>query len=347
MSRTRTERLVNLVICLLSTRRFLTAAQIAATVPGYEHDPEDGRDHEAFQRKFERDKAELRDLGVPLETGTASAFDPEPGYRIGRRDYALPDIPLEPDEAAAVGIAARLWQQTGLAAAASSGLAKLRAAGIDVDPNATLGVEPVVTVDPAFEPLTAAMRARQAVTFDYRIPEEDAASTRHLQPWGTVCWRGRWYVVGHDLDRQATRCFRLSRVQGTIRRYGRAGAYTPPDGVDLIGHVARWSTPVERTGRATVLIKPGRAAGVRRWAEELIPGPQGDRAVLRYAEPEGLANWLVGYGADVTVLDPPAVRDAAVARLRALAAGYPSPRALGVTPPVTPRLGADTAARVA
>ena len=50
MSRTRTERLVNLVICLLSTRRFLTAAQIAATVPGYEHDPEDPRDHEAFQR---------------------------------------------------------------------------------------------------------------------------------------------------------------------------------------------------------------------------------------------------------------------------------------------------------
>ena len=75
MSRTRTERLVNLVICLLSTRRFLTAAQIAATVPGYEHDPEDPRDHEAFQRKFERDKAELRELGVPLETGLASAFD--------------------------------------------------------------------------------------------------------------------------------------------------------------------------------------------------------------------------------------------------------------------------------
>ena len=133
MSRTRTERLVNLVICLLSTRRFLTAAQIAATVPGYEHDPEDPRDHEAFQRKFERDKAELRDLGVPLETGTASVFDTEPGYRIARRDYALPDIHLEPDETAAVGIAARLWQHAGLAAA-SSGLAKVRAAGVERRP---------------------------------------------------------------------------------------------------------------------------------------------------------------------------------------------------------------------
>lgn len=184
MSRSRTERLVNLVICLLSTRRFLTAAQIAATVPGYEHDPEDAKEHEAFQRKFERDKAELRELGVPLETGTASVFDAEPGYRIAHREYALPDIPLAPDEAAAVGIAARLWQHAGLAAAASSGLAKLRAAGVDVDPQATLGLEPMVTVDPSFAPLTAAARDRREVTFDYRVPDRDAPTRRRLQPWG-------------------------------------------------------------------------------------------------------------------------------------------------------------------
>jgi proteasome accessory factor B len=315
VSRTRTERLVNLVICLLSTRRFLTAAQIAATVPGYEHDPDDAKDHEAFQRKFERDKAELRDLGVPLETGTASIFDTEPGYRIARREYALPDIPLAPDEAAAVGIAARLWQHAGLAAAASSGLAKLRAAGIDVDPHATLGVQPVVTVDPAFEPLTAAVRTRQAVTFDYRVPEDDAASTRRLQPWGAVCWRGRWYVVGHDLGREAPRCFRMSRIVGPVRRIGRPGAYEPP-AVDLISYVARWYGPVERPGRATVLLRPGKAAGIRRWAENVVSGEDGDRATLTYSDAEGLAHWLVGYGADVLVLDPPEVRDHVTARLR-------------------------------
>ena len=125
MSRTRTERLVNLVICLLSTRRFLTAAQIAATVPGYEHDPEDPRDHEAFQRKFERDKAELRELGVPLETGTASVFDTEPGYRIAHREYALPDILLSPDEAAAASPAcchSRAAMPTAAASSGSSGM---------------------------------------------------------------------------------------------------------------------------------------------------------------------------------------------------------------------------------
>jgi proteasome accessory factor B len=328
VSRTRTERLVNLVICLLSTRRFLTAAQIAATVPGYEHDPEDPRDHEAFQRKFERDKAELRDLGVPLEIGTASVFDNEPGYRIAHREYALPDILLEPDEAAAVGIAARLWQHAGLAAAASSGLAKLRAAGVEVDPQATLGVEPVVTVDPAFGPLTTAARDRRAVTFAYRPPENDEPVTRRLEPWGVVCWQGRWYVVGHDRDRRATRCFRLSRIVGNVRATGRAGAFTPPQNEDLISHVARWSGPVAHNGRARVTVRPGRAAGLRRWALDSAAGPDGDVLTIPYADSERLASTLVGYGADVRVDGPPELREAVIQRLKEVVARHDRPAAV-------------------
>lgn len=324
MSRTRTERLVNLVICLLSTRRFLTASQIAAIVPGYEHDPDDARAHDAFQRKFERDKAELRELGVPLETGTASAFDVEPGYRITRRDYALPDIPLAPEEAAAVGIATRLWRHAGLAAAASSGLAKLRAAGVEVDPQATIGVEPVVTVDAAFEPLARAARQRRVAVFSYWAPERDSPVSRRLQPWAVVCWRGRWYVVGHDLDRAATRCFRLSRISGPVRLTGPAGAYQPPADVDLISHVARWHGPDQRDGRATVLVRPGRAVGVRRWAQEVTAtgGPDGDLVVLRYCDPYELAGRLVGYGDDLVVLDPPEVREAVIQRLKEVAARH-------------------------
>ena len=322
MSRTRTERLVNLVICLLSTRRFLTAAQIAATVPGYEHDPDDPRDHEAFQRKFERDKAELRELGVPLETGTASVFDTEPGYRIAHREYALPDILLSPDEAAAVGIAARLWQHAGLAAAASSGLAKLRAAGVDVDPHATLGVEPVVTVDPAFGPLTSAARDRRAVTFTYRAPEVDDPATRRLEPWGVVCWQGRWYVVGHDRDRGATRCFRLSRIVGPVRASGPARAFAPPRDVDLISHVAQRFGPVAHTGRAFVTVRPGRAAGLRRWAVDVVPGPDSDRLTVPYADVERLAGTLVGYGADVRVEGPPELRETVIQQLKEVVARH-------------------------
>jgi proteasome accessory factor B len=320
VSRSRTERLVNLVICLLATRRFLTAAQIAAMVPGYEHNPHDDREHEAFQRKFERDKAELRDLGVPLETGTSSAFDTELGYRIVRREYELPDIALEPDEAAAVGIAARLWQHAGLAEAASSGLAKLRASGIEVDPQATLGVEPVVSVDPGFGPIAAASRARRVVAFNYRVPEEDRATRRRLQPWGVVCWRGRWYVVGHDLDRRAERCFRLSRIVGAVTAVGPAGAFTPPT-VDLIDYVAHSrSGPIEHPLKATLRIKPGRAAGVRRWADSVTLDGDADQVVVSYSDARGLAHWLVGYGSDVEVIEPPEVRAAVIERLTEIVA---------------------------
>jgi proteasome accessory factor B len=259
---------------------------------------------------------------VPLETGTASVFDTEPGYRIAHREYALPDIPLEPDEAAAVGIAARLWQHAGLAAAASSGLAKLRAAGVEVDPQATLGVEPVVTVDPAFGPLTGAARDRRAVTFSYRVPEVDDPATRRLEPWGVVCWQGRWYVVGHDRDRGATRCFRLSRIVGNVRLTEPAHAFTPPKNVDLISHVATWSGPIAHDGRATVTVRPGRAAGLRRWAVEAVPAPDGDRLTVPYADVERLAGTLVGYGADVRVESPPELREAVIQQLKEVVARH-------------------------
>jgi proteasome accessory factor B len=269
VSRRRTERLVNLVLCLLSTRRFLTAAQIAGIVPGYDYDPDDPKVHEAFQRMFERDKGELRELGVPLETGTNSVFDTEPGYRIARNDYALPELRLDPEEAAAVGIAAQLWHHAQLSNAASSGLVKLRAGGVDLADGPPLGIEPVVSVDPAFSPMLAAIDVRRAVRFSYRTPRDGEPRKRQLQPWGVVSWRGRWYVVGHDLDRNATRCFRLSRVVGEVTAFGRKGAFARPEGLDLVGQVAAFDPEPTERKTALVRVRAGAAAGLRRLAEKV------------------------------------------------------------------------------
>ena len=116
MSAHKTERLLNLVICLLSTRQFLAKEQIRTAVPQYAECPSD----EAFDRMFERDKEELRDMGVPLETGGNDAwFDDEVGYRVDRAAYALPEVSFTPDELAVLGLASRVWQQASLAAPAS------------------------------------------------------------------------------------------------------------------------------------------------------------------------------------------------------------------------------------
>ena len=331
MSRTRTERLVNLVICLLSTRRFLTAAQIAATVPGYEHDPEDPRDHEAFQRKFERDKAELRELGVPLETGTASVFDTEPGYRIAHREYALPDIPLAPDEAAAVGIAARLWQHAGLAAAASSGLAKLRAARRRRRPAG----HPRRRAGGHRRPgVRAAHRRRPGPPGGHlRLPGA-RATTPPDPPAAAV---GRGVLAGPVVRRRPRpgprRRPAASGCPGSSARSGGSagrGAYDAARDVDLISYVASWSGPVERTGRATVLVRPGRAAGLRRWAGDERARP-GRRPARCCATPTPDC-WPAGSSATARTCgcsDPPEVREAVIQRLKEIVARHDAVAGLG------------------
>ncbi|MGH3263497.1 MAG: helix-turn-helix transcriptional regulator, partial [Trebonia sp.] len=205
--------MLNLVICLLATRRYLSADQIRRMVAGYE----DLAD-EAFKRKFERDKEDLRDLGIPLETGSDSSFDDEPGYRIRRDDYNLPELTFDPAELAVLGVAARTWQHASLGGPASEALLKLRAAGLDLDDAVPVAIETrVATSEPAFEALRVAATDRRPVRFDYR----EAGATRHVEPWGLVSWHGHWYLVGHDLDRAEPRVFRVSRIVGQARPDGR------------------------------------------------------------------------------------------------------------------------------
>jgi len=308
------ERLVNLLLMLLSARRPVTIEQIRSVVPGY-----DAADHDTFRRQFERDKEELRDLGVPLETQPVDAWGDELGYRIPRSSYELPAIPFEPDEAAAVALAARLWQSAGLADASASALLKLRAAGIEADPVATSGIEPrVVTRDAAFEPLLAAVRAGQAVRFAYRPSYADTAVERTVEPWGLVHRHGKWYVVGHDRDRSAARVFKLARVTGPVTAFGETGAFAVPEGVDLRALVAPFDND-PATGTAVVRLAPGAAWDVRRTALTTAEEPDGwTRAEVPLGDVDRFADWVVGFGPDVVVVAPADARDAVVQRLRAV-----------------------------
>jgi len=319
VSSRRAERLVNLVLCLLSTRQFLTAERIRAAVPGYEPDDGSVRADEAFKRMFERDKAELRELGVPLETGRTSVFDVEEGYRIARREYELPEVSLQPDEAAAVGLAARLWQSAELAEAARGALLKLRAGGVDVDPARALDVEPRLdATEEALHPCLDAVQSGRAAAFTYRKPD-GSAEHREVEPWGVVSWRGRWYLVGHDRARDAARCFRLSRVSGPVRPVGPEGAVKVPTGIDLVAHVMATEPP--DYGRvARVRVRRDTGTWLRRISSRVReggPGEDWDSVEIGYDDPEWIADRVARQGTNAVVDDPPEVRDAVVRRLRA------------------------------
>jgi proteasome accessory factor B len=314
MAARRAERLVNLVICLLSTRQFLTAERIREAVPGYEATDSSGRADEAFKRMFERDKAELRDLGIPLETGHNSIFDTEEGYRITRREYELPPITFDAAESAAIGIAARLWQSATLGAPARSALIKLRAGGTDVDASGAPGAVPHVDAsEPTLPALLEAARHARAVRFEYLKSGSGEAELRTVQPWGVLSWRRRWYLVGHDRDRGEVRSFRLSRIVGTVDVYGKAGAYKRPAELDLLSYVSG-RRPDEGVIAHVRVVGSG-AGRLRRLADS----EQAGVLTITYGDVGQLARIVASAGTAAQALDPPELLEAVQHRLRAVA----------------------------
>jgi proteasome accessory factor B len=318
MAARRTERLLNLVICLLHTRSFLTAERIRELVPGYDDAPSD----EAFKRMFERDKEDLRDLGIPMETGMG-AYDDEVGYRVMRGDYALPDIHLEPDEAAAVGLAARMWSTATLGAPATRALRKLEAAGVEVTPLPE-GLQPRAdSAGPALPVVADAAREGRRLRFAYRGAAESSSTARHVEPWGIVWWHGRWYLAGQDLDRAAPRVFRLSRIVGQPTAEGPPGAVTVPDGVDLTALVSAFAAG-QSGALARLRVRRGRGIGLRRDAVDVVEHDhEWDVLTVRYVDADRLVDQVLPYGPDVVLLAPQEARDSLIRRLRALV-GSPS-----------------------
>jgi proteasome accessory factor B len=317
LSKRRTERLLSIVVLLLSSRRYLTAEQIRAAVSGYP------QEQEAFKRMFERDKEELRDLGIPLETGRTAALDDELGYRISRQDYELPEIHLEPEEAAVLGIASRVWQSAELAGAANGAALKLRAASGDADgdvaASSTVGIQPrLSTQEPAFGPLWEAVRDHRPVTFDYRASGRAEVARRTLEPWGVVNRRGRWYVAGHDRERQAPRVFRLSRITGAVQLAGPPGSVTVPEGADVRELVKDWDRPLTREHTATLHVRADGGSALHRWGRVAPDAdyPGWDLVSIAYSDTEWYARYLASFSPDVIVLDPPELREAVIARLK-------------------------------
>lgn len=342
------ERLLNLVIALLNAPTFRTASWIRQKVAGYGDAPSE----EAFLRTFERDKKELRELGIPLQTPPNGSD----GYRIPRSEFALPPLTFTAAEAAALALAGRLWETTALGAAGSGALRKIRDADTPGQaPNHATGrptdhpdgpedpghgpyssvvtlLQPRVrTPDPSFGPLLAAVRARRTVEFDYRKDPGGPAEPRRLQPWGLVSFRGRWYVIGHDDLRRARRTFRLSRIAGDVRAVGLA-ATRPPEGIDLLAAVAATVRRPVTDRRATLRVRTGVGAGLRGTAVSMSPvdgHPGWDRLIVPLGPLWETARYLAGHGPDVVVEEPADLVDATV---RLLTGTLASVRAQVVAP---------------
>lgn len=325
----RLERLVNLVIALRETRVPLQAADIRARVAGY-----DQPDADAFRRMFERDKADLRALGVPIETAPLDRLgDDRVGYRVDPAAYDLPELHLAPEELVALAIAV---DATGLGDAAGGGLRKLEAdAGV---PGLTVGARArgveVPLAAPHLEVLAEAQLTRTAVRFPYRTATGQEAR-RTVDPHALVHRSGRWYLVGRDHDRDATRAFRLDRMLGAVRTVGAAGAFAPPTGtvdVDAVVPAVRAGAPESAVVDATTDVA-WLVARRARGAGEVRPDGR-TRYQVPVGDPDAFVGWALTLAPEVVVVAPEALRTRVVEALRRATAPA---RAPGGTPAARPR----------
>lgn len=325
----KTERLLNLVIALLYTRQPMSKSRIRTAVPQYAESTD-----EAFDRMFERDKDELRDLGIPLRTEVIDPlFDDETGYRIDRREYALPEISFEPDELAVVGVASRAWSQASLAGPAAQALRKLEASGLARDTSSVAGVEPLLhTKEPTFDAARDAVLSRRQVTFAYRRGAAGEVTRRRVHPWALTSWHGRWYLTGHDLDRDAPRVFRLDRVDGTVRATGRPDAYEVPVEHDPRAMITTATGEDEGATAVRVALRPGTGHQIRRRGQVLEQrGPHGWEVLeLTVGSLRPVIEEVAGLGPDAIALEPAELVTGVLKALEAVAAHHGVPDRYGI-----------------
>lgn len=310
------ERLVNLVVALMATEQGLTKDAILSAVSGYREQSESGASKDALEKMFERDKENLRGLGVPIET-IGDWADPddlrEARYRVPVGEYSLPaDIVFTPAEVALLTLAGGVWSQSSMSDDARSGLRKIRALGNDVD-EPIIGFAPRISVrEAAFAPLQHAIDKTRVVTFDYLKPGEQKSAQRRIQPLALIEFEARWHVFGIDLDAGADRTFLLSRIVGEVTATKKTFDEALREGAGeraLAGLRA-----LEARQRALLEVNPGTEAALR-LGRRSTPADQGIH--VPYVDLHVFADELASYGPEVRVVAPDDLRAQVIAHLEA------------------------------
>lgn len=303
MATDRVERLTNLLALLLETAEPLSLVQIGSELAGQYPESESAR-----RGAFERDKAALRDIGVPIETEvmTGGTFAGQTRYTIDRRAYELAALDLTPDEMRALQVAVAAVH-TG-SSHGQDAIWKLGGAlGDDRPP-----VSAVIPQRPELPVIRQAVSTRSSIEFSYR------GERRTVDPWGLLLRGGFWYVIGHDHGRGERRTFRVDRFDGGASGIvaGASGSFDRPASFDprsafpadpkQIGHAADDGVD------ALVRVDAVRAAAVEREVgTDHVTDRDGDGAIVVRVPATNLPafrSWVLGLLDHAEVLEPPAVR---------------------------------------
>ncbi|MEM8708316.1 MAG: WYL domain-containing protein [Actinomycetota bacterium] len=282
------ERLLNLTAALLHADRPLTAEDLRDRVGGY---PEAKA---SFRRAFERDKDDLRSMGMPLRVEAVPGVDPPvDGYRLDRDEYAGTDLSFEAEELAALHLATNLVRLDG----DESGIVKLGAAGAAA-PADSVGNVPF---SEALATMIGAAANRQAVSFAYNDAE------RVVEPWRLSFTRGHWYLSGFDRLREGERLYRVDRIDGDVALVGPAsepvGDVTQP--IDLRG----WELGDGPATPATIIVDADQAAYARHILGDVTDRPDGSvEAVLEVRNVDAFRSFVLSFLEHAEIVAPAELR---------------------------------------
>jgi proteasome accessory factor BC len=325
-------RQLSLVAFLMAERRPLTARDIKSNVEGYQE-----MSDEAFARRFYSDRAELVALGVPLDS-QRDEFTGEELYTLRSERYFLPELELDDEELAALQTCFYLLEGRFAYAEplrlALQNLALGRSAGpLAAQPTGT--ASRVEVRDPDYTPelqgrlgkLEGAISKQRTVKFRYWSIYRDAMEERTLNPYALLPENGSWYVIGHDLDRDDIRTFRVSRIRSDIRfatRRERDFRLPPEFDVENYRGRAEWQFG-DIVGQAKIEVAPDTAW----WVERAYGGErndvEGDVFTTQYASSNLLARWILRQDGRAVPLEPSELRRLVVEGARAARTAHEGP----------------------
>jgi proteasome accessory factor B len=302
----KSERLVNLTIALLATKRYLTKSEIFRTVEGYEGAPE------AMERMFERDKDDLRSLGISIELGTFDPiFEDEAGYRITPSSYQLNLGELDGIDIALLSLAASAWSGAALERESTSALVKLASLGIDSDSEALSLLTPQVHgTDQNFALITDAIVRRSDIEFEY-VSSDLSKQVRKISPYSLRGKSGSWYLVGLDREKSAARTFRLDRIVSEVSVSKKVNSYEIPD-------VLPEQDTSEITEQAILRVRKSRGHQLRSLATLIEAGEEWDEITLPILDLSWLVRTILWHRDDVIALQPTALRTRVIDSLKEL-----------------------------
>jgi proteasome accessory factor B len=302
----KSERLINLTIALLATKRFITKSEIFKTIEGYEGSSE------SKERMFERDKDDLRSLGIEIEVGSFDPlFNDEAGYRIKQERYQLDLGDITALEISLLSLAAQAWQGASLDDAAQRALVKLHSLGIAVD-ESNLPISIPFLSDGGLDlpKITHAIAEHQILEFiyqNYDLSEEN----RRVVPIGLSTRSGYWYLTGIDQGIEEVRTFRFDRVIGSFTVKKGPKNFETPENFDSQNLFEK----VESID-AVIDVRRGKATSLRALASSTKSIGEWDQLQIPILDMKTLSALILWHGDDVYVHSPVEFREIIVSSLK-------------------------------